>query len=230
MFKNRSFMLGLGIGIIAGALLLQLMLLAQSGRQDLPGSAEEPAARQQTGADGADSPQQGEEAGADAEAAQGADSPAKPQSEPADNPDKPKTPAVTEPTSEEPDAPSSPEPSAPAAPDKPEESVKPAEADGSEDSQQPEEPDAPAASGDVEPQRSDAAQSSRISFEIRSGMNLQAVSKALQDAGIVKDADEFQRQADAAGVSSRLQIGDFSFAPGQSYADIISELSTPTNE
>ncbi|MDU4698679.1 MAG: hypothetical protein E6Y08_22940, partial [Paenibacillus sp.] len=35
MMKNRQFMLGLGCGLIAGALLLQLMLIGQGGNKEL---------------------------------------------------------------------------------------------------------------------------------------------------------------------------------------------------
>ncbi|OWR27873.1 hypothetical protein CDO73_20405 [Saccharibacillus sp. O23] len=272
MFKNRSFMLGLGVGIIAGALLLQLMMLAQSGRPEQPAAANVPAA-EQTGTGGADAllsgadetsepstddkaqtqseqpaseeadvsaeaePQKSaadarkdtavkQEAPASGEAAQSTtDSPSKPTSQATQKP------AASAPQSTEKSAsPTAQKPQTPAAQStaKPSEPAKTAEPEKS--AQAPSAPTKPETSGNVEAQRSEEAESSRVSFEIESGMNLKAVSKALESAGIVKDASDFQRQAAEAGVTAKLQVGDYSFKPGDSYSDIIKEISTPKVE
>lgn len=240
MFKNRSFMLGLGIGIITGALLLQLMLLAQSGRPTTPADVES-TSEVQTNAPAGEGEQPTEEqpaASSDAEetqtdASQPQDSteeptepeataPAEPNSEAAEPPDTGQAPASSEP--EEPAAATTEAPTAPTEP------TDTATTGSDQPAQAPVAPTEPEASADVEPQQSSAAESSNVSFEIERGMNLKAVSQALANSGIVDDAVAFQRQAAEAGVTGKLQIGNYSFKSGDSYADIIREISTPKEE
>ncbi|CAM4252881.1 endolytic transglycosylase MltG [Saccharibacillus endophyticus] len=241
MFKNRSFMLGLGIGIITGALLLQLMLLAQSGRPTSPADAES-TNEVQTNAPAGEEEQPAKEQPADSsdpeetptEESQPQDSaeeptepeaavPTEPDSETAEAPD-----AGQAPVSSEPEEPSSATTEAPSAPTEP---TTDTAATGSEQpAQAPAAPTEPEASTDVQPQRSNAMESSNVSFEIERGMNLKAVSQALANAGVVDDAVAFQRQAAEAGVTGKLQIGNYSFKSGDSYADIIREISTPKEE
>ncbi|MEJ8302569.1 hypothetical protein [Saccharibacillus sacchari] len=238
MFKNRSFMLGLGIGIITGALLLQLMLLAQSGRPTVPSDVESttgeiqtdaPAAEEERPAGSSDSdveqtptnesePQDSTEQPAEPEAT----APNEPDSEAAEAPD-----AGTAPTSSEPAEPTSSTTEAPTAPTEPADTA----ATGAEKpAQAPAAPTEPEVSADVQPQQSAAIESSNVSFEIERGMNLKAVSQALANAGVVDDAVAFQRQAAEAGVTGKLQIGNYSFKSGDSYEDIIREISTPKEE
>ena len=240
MFKNRSFMLGLGIGIITGALLLQLMLLAQSGRPTSPADVEStnevqtnaPAGEgeQPTKEQPADSPDAEETPTDESQPQDSAEEPTEPEaavptepdSETAEAPD-----AGQAPVSSEPEEPSSATTEAPTAPTEPTDTV----TTGSEQpAQAPAAPTEPEASTDVQPQRSNAMESSNVSFEIERGMNLKAVSQALANAGVVEDAVAFQRQAAEAGVTGKLQIGNYSFKSGDSYADIIREISTPKEE
>lgn len=236
MFKNRSFMLGLGIGIITGALLLQLMLLAQSGRPTLPADTEPTTNEVQTDAPAAEEEQPAsssdtEETPTDASEPQDSAEeptepeesvPSEPDSEAAETPD-----AGTAPTSSEPEKPTSSTTEAPAAPTEPEDT---AATESEQPAQAPAAPTEPEASTDVQPQQSAAIESSNVSFEIESGMNLKAVSQALANAGVVDDAVAFQRQAAEAGVTGKLQVGSYSFKSGDSYADIIREISTPKEE
>ncbi|MCQ4087218.1 hypothetical protein [Saccharibacillus sp. JS10] len=230
MFKNRSFMLGLGIGIIAGALLLQLMLLAQSGRETLPTDIESAT----NDAQNQEQATQTEENPSDSAEVPASDTPAS--TEVTEQPEEPDTEAPSTPSSnaaETPDSgeePTSSEPSKPNTSATPTAPEKTADADIDTETQAPATPNKPASSSNVTPQKSNAAESSNVSFEIQSGMNLQNVSQALANAGIIDDAAAFERRAQQAGVSGKLQIGNYSFSQDDSFADIILEISTPKNE
>lgn len=241
MFKNRSFMLGLGIGIITGALLLQLMLLAQSGRSTELTGVESTTGEVQTNAPVGEGEQPTEEQ--PAESSDAKETPTD-DSQPQDSTEEPTEPEATVPTepdseaAEAPDAgqaPVSSEPEEPTsstteAPTAPTEPTDTAAAGTEQPAQAPSAPTEPEASADVQPQQSSAVESSNVSFKIERGMNLKAVSQALANSGIVEDAVAFQRQAAEAGVTGKLQIGNYSFKAGDSYADIIREISTPKEE
>ncbi|EXG83105.1 endolytic transglycosylase MltG [Saccharibacillus sacchari] len=240
MFKNRSFMLGLGIGIITGALLLQLMLLAQSGRPTTPADVES-TNEVQTNAPAGEGEQPTEEQPSDSSDAEETPTDASEPQDSTEEPTEPEAAAPTEPDSEAAEAPetgqapASSEPEEPAAatteaPTAPTEPTDTATTGSDQPAQAPVVPTEPEASADVEPQQSSAVESSNVSFEIERGMNLKAVSQALENAGVVDDAVDFQRQAAEAGVTGKLQIGNYSFKSGDSYADIIREISTSKEE
>lgn len=214
MIKNRSFMLGLGAGLIIGALLLQLMLsggAAPMTKDELVKEAaklnltvNDPAA-EAPAEDGAD-PAQGTEGTAkenDTAAVAGSPKPsALPKASPAASPK-----AAAKPT----DANKPVEPSAPAKPSS-SAAVKPKPKVTSSTVNTPATP-APAVAG-------------TITVKIPTGITLSETADLLAEAGVIDDEAEFLKSANSRKANTRIQYGGYSFTKGESINSIIDKLIT----
>ncbi|WP_150267718.1 hypothetical protein [Paenibacillus tepidiphilus] len=203
MMKNRSFLLGLGAGLIIGALLLQLMiaggaapmtkeqLVREAARLNLV--VEDPAAP-------AASPEQG--------AAEG--------EQPAQNSqagDQPETSAAPESPSPGPSAPG--EASAPSQPAEP-------SAPAASSSQQPVS-SADAASAPAAPATPEPA-AGLVSVRIPTGATLSETADILAAAGVIADKQAFLDAALARKINRIIQYGSYSFTRGESNGSIIDKL------
>ncbi|CAM4258520.1 hypothetical protein [Paenibacillus typhae] len=203
MIKNRSFMLGLGTGLIAGALLLQLMLsggAAPLTREELVRQAAllnltvtDPAAEPQATVE-PDVTEPAAERQTDAAATPGAATPA-PTS----------TPAATPAAAVQPSAAA--EPSTPAAPSQPAPSSGTAKA-----------PAAPAS-----PQ---AAAAGVIAVRIPAGSTLTQTAQLLANAGVISDQAGFLETAIGRKINTKIQSGSYNFIKGESVNSIIEKLIT----
>lgn len=212
MIKNRSFMLGLGAGLISGALLLQLMisagaapmtkeqLLKEAAKLNLTvtdKAADAPAAEGEADQQGKDPAAAGDTA---VKAPAGSAQPsASPQASPAASPK-----AASQPT----DAVTPAKPSAPAAP-KTTAAVKPQVKESPV--QAPSTPE-PAAGG--------------IPVKIPTGATLSGTADLLAEAGVIKDKAEFLKSANSRKINTKIQYGGYSFTKGESIDSIIDKLIT----
>ncbi len=206
MIKNRSFMFGLGTGLIAGALLLQLMisggaapsltkeeLIQQAAKLNL--TVTDPAADLQA------SPEP---------AAQATDPAAQ-----TDGKDKTEASDAASTPSPVPSAAASPEaavqPSAAAAPTEPAVPSKPVQSAGTA-------PEAPAT-----PQ---AAVNGIVAVRIPAGSTLTETAQLLAKAGVIKEQNEFLKTAMSRKINAKIQYGSYNFTKGESVNSIIEKLIT----
>ncbi|ETT53694.1 hypothetical protein MKZ07_09645 [Paenibacillus sp. FSL P4-0338] len=197
MIKNRFFMLGLGIGLIAGALLLQLMIAGRA----LPLTKEElirqAASMNLTIVDPA-------EAAATAtpspEKAAEAKTSGAPAATPASTPVVPPKPAAA--------------PSVAATPGKP---SAPA---------QPQSTASPVTKTPVTPEAPVAVVDGVISLKIPTGITLAQTADLLAEAGVIEDKNKFLQTADSRKVNTIIQYGSYSFNKGESINSIIDKLIT----
>jgi hypothetical protein len=206
MIKNRSFMFGLGTGLISGALLLQLMisggaapltkeeLITEAAKLNL--NVTDPAAVPQGSSEPAD-----QEAGGNTQKGQTAGTPA------------------SSPTSGSP----TPSPS-PAA--SPQEAVKPSPAAVPTKPATPSQPVQSAGSVPVAPATPEAAVSGTVSLSIPAGSTLTETARQLAQAGIITDQTKFLQTAMDRKINTRIQYGDYSFTKGESINSIIDKLIT----
>ncbi|NQX46204.1 hypothetical protein HQN87_12765 [Paenibacillus tritici] len=205
MIRNRFFMLGLGVGLIAGALLLQIMIAGRA----TPLTKEEliqEAARlnlavvDQAGAsaEGTPSPQEGGQAGAPQETAGAEAKPTAAASPAATPPATPKA-AVTPSAAVTPG-----QPSAPAQPKSTAETA----------AKPPATPDSPALTD------------GNISLRIPTGITLAQTADLLAEAGVIQDKVKFLQVADSRKVNTIIQYGSYSFTKGESINSIIDKLIT----
>ncbi|OKP83813.1 hypothetical protein [Paenibacillus sp. P32E] len=212
MIKNRSFMLGLGAGLIIGALLLQLMLsggAAPMTKDELVKEAaklnltvNDPAAKAPD-EDGADSAQGTEGAAKENDTTAVAGSPkpsASPKASPAASPK-----AAVKPT----DANKPVKPSAPAKPSS-SAAVKPKVTSSTVNT--PATP-APAVAG-------------TISVKIPTGITLSETADLLAEAGVIDDKAEFLKSANNRKANTKIQYGGYSFIKGEGINSIIDKLIT----
>lgn len=200
MMKNRFFMLGLGVGLIAGALLLQLMiagraapltkeeLIRQATRLNL--TLVDPA---EASATATPSPEEGAEAPASQAAA-------KPAATPASTPAIPPKPAAT--------------PSAAATPGKP---SAPA---------QPQSTAEPVTKAPVTPGAPAVAVNGVISLRIPTGITLTQTADLLAEAGVIEDKNKFLQTANSRKVNTIIQYGSYNFTKGESINSVIDKLIT----
>ncbi|MNC25083.1 YceG-like family protein [compost metagenome] len=207
MIKNRTFMFGLGTGLIAGALLLQLMisggaapltkeeLVQQAAKLNL--TVTDPAADPQASSEPADqatapSGQNGEKGTPDASNASGPPSPA-------------------------PNAAASPEaaaqPSAAAAPTEPAVPSKPIQSAG-------------AATAPEAPSTPQAAVSGVVAVRIPAGSTLTETAELLAKAGVINEQSEFLQTAISRKINAKIQYGSYNFTKGESVNTIIEKLIT----
>jgi hypothetical protein len=199
MLKNRTFMLGMGTGMIAGALLLQLAIIGQGRQQGADASREltreaVETAAQRLGLQVSDitEPLMTEEQWRQQAIENGSQ------------------------TSEEPVDPASAaaasEPKAPQQPqtDNPETAAPPV---GKDKVQAPEKPAVPEASA--------------IRYRIVPGSNLSNVAEGLKKAGVIADADAFQKAANEQKINTKIRSGTYSFREGEAFNSIIAKITTP---
>lgn len=189
MVKNRTFMLGVGTGLIAGALLLQLALIGQG---------ESNASRELTRGDGlglqaGDSTERlmTEEQWRQKALGKGSPSPGKGAA--------PKSAAVVA-------SPKSPQP-----------------------------PQMGSAGTVTSPAGNKTAQANKqpaaplIQYDIAPGSNLSDVAAGLEKAGVIKDANAFQRAANEQKVNTKIRSGTYSFRAGETLSSIIAKITAASS-
>ncbi|MFB5673623.1 peptidase [Paenibacillus terreus] len=199
MLKNRTFMLGMGTGMIVGALLLQLAIIGQgqSKGADAPRELtreEVETAAQRLGLQISDStePLLTEEQWRQKVIEKGSQTPEEPAApDSADAASGPKAP-------QQPQT-GSPETAAPLV--------------GKDKVQAPEKPAAPEAPP--------------IRYRIVPGSNLSNVAEGLKQAGVIADADAFQKAANEQKINTKIRSGTYSFREGETFKSIITKITTP---
>ncbi|WP_054941054.1 endolytic transglycosylase MltG [Paenibacillus ihuae] len=206
MIKNRSFMFGLGTGLISGALLLQVMISGGAAPSLTKEELVQQAAKLNlTVTDPAADPQASLEPSAQV-------------TEPAgqtDNKNKPEASDAASTPSPVPSAAASPEaavqPSAAAAPTEPAVPSKPVQSAGTA-------PEAPAT-----PQ---AALNGVVAVRIPAGSTLTETAQLLAKAGVIKEQTEFLKTAMSRKINAKIQYGSYNFTKGESVNSIIEKLIT----
>lgn len=72
---------------------------------------------------------------------------------------------------------------------------------------------------------STAAPGEKVAFEIKKGDDSETVSKKLEEAGIVDDADAFNMYLEQGGYSNRLIAGSYKLTPGDTYPTLAKTLA-----
>lgn len=208
MIKNRFFMLGLGVGLIVGALLLQLMIAGKADPLTKEQLIKEAERLNMTVVDHAQAADEGAASGEE-EAQEGT---------PAGTPDSSQAPAELAATASPVPA-ATPkaavEPSAAATPGKPSAPLQPESSAADTGIIAPASPEAPA-----------VAVSGDISVRIPTGITLAQTADVLADAGVIQDKAEFLKTANSRKVNKIIQYGSYSFAKGESMDSIIDKLIT----
>ncbi|ASA22233.1 endolytic transglycosylase MltG [Paenibacillus donghaensis] len=208
MMKNRSFLFGLGTGLILGALLLQLMISGGAAPLSREQLAQEAAKLgltvSEAGASPSPSPEDSVATPQPVDAAAEASPPPAAPSAPAEAASP--SPAASPGTAADPQAASTPvAPSAAAAAEAKPPAVSPAPSAAA--------PATPAASG-------------VISVRIPSGANLSKTANLLSAAGVVKDREQFLAAANKRKINKVIQYGTYSFKEDESFDSIIDQLIT----
>ncbi|WP_410510849.1 hypothetical protein PaeBR_11970 [Paenibacillus sp. BR2-3] len=205
MIKNRSFMIGLGSGLVAGALLLQLMnsagvaepskeqIIKEAAKLNLKVSdqAEKLLTQEEWAALQEQNMESGGEGGN----------------------------AANSGTLSQPAAGISPSPAA--APDA---AASPAPPSTPGEVQLPAVSAAPAVT--MAPASSDSTIDGVVSLRIPNGSTLRDVANLLTMAGVIQDKSGFLRAADSRGITKVIQYGKYSFNKGESLDSIIKKLTT----
>lgn len=198
MIKNRHFMLGLGFGLIIGALLLQLMMIGQRTVGGLYTKEEVQKAATRIGLKVVETDQElltKEEWQAKEKDGSGGQSGAEPkETENPSTPSDPKKPA----TPVKPTQPSS-KGSKPAAK---------AEPSGASTPTAPEKPKA-----------------TSVEYKIAYGSTLAGVAEGLYESGVIKDKDAFLQEAKSKKINYKVRTGTYSFKVGEEFSSIISKIS-----
>ena len=197
MIKNRFFMLGLGIGLIAGALLLQLMIAGRAVPLTKEELIRQAASLNLSVVDPAEAAATATPSPEEAAKAQASGAPA---ATPASTPAVPPKPAST--------------PSAAATPGKPSAPAQP-QSTASSVTKSPATPEAPA-----------APVNGVISVKIPTGITLAQTADLLAEAGVIEDKDKFLQTANSRKVNTIIQYGNYSFTEGESINSIIDKLIT----
>ncbi|WP_127592502.1 endolytic transglycosylase MltG [Paenibacillus lautus] len=200
MIKNRTFMMGLGSGLVIGAVLLQLMWIGQGTtaatteeltKEQLMAAAEAMDMQVFEGSEELLTAEQWEEKRLSAGAGE---------SEGAD----PAQRTGTE------------KPEAPQQPEKPETGV---------DKKQ----ESPRVTNPAEP-KTPAKAEAHIKVNIQSGNNLSDVANSLLNAGVIDNKQAFITKATENKINTRILSGTYSFTAGESYNSIITKITTkPSN-
>lgn len=201
MIKNRSFMIGLGSGLLVGALLLQLMNVG-ADQQDL----------HQTVSVGKLTKEQLQEQAedmnlkvVDAEDQRMTEEEWKQQM--VDKSSKPQGNGVKAPEAgKKAEAPQTPE--QPASP-------------GSKANNETPKSEVPAVS-----KRPEAPATPSVSVKIASGSNLTDVADKLKKSGIISDTASFVQKGRSQKMSTKIQSGTFEFTPGEDFSSIIAKITT----
>ncbi|WHX51118.1 hypothetical protein QNH46_10970 [Paenibacillus woosongensis] len=207
MFRNRNFMLGLGIGLIVGAFLLQLMNIGQ-GQQNKPVTVEQiqqAAEKLRLKVVSEDERLLTEEEWKAEMEKKAAEEPVQPKQP--DTPDKPAVPQ--EPHSDGEGASSS------SATSKSEAAVPAA----------PELPDAKAPAT-AESASVNQPEPVTVKYKIAYGDSLTAVADGLQKAGVISSSEAFIKEASKRGINTKIRTGTYSFQIGEKYSSIITKITT----
>ncbi|WP_339249043.1 hypothetical protein [Paenibacillus sp. FSL P2-0136] len=197
MMKNRFFMLGLGVGLIAGALLLQLMIAGRTAPLTKEELIRQAASLNLTVVDPAEAAATATSSPEEAAKAQASGAPA---ATPASTPAVPPKPAAV--------------PSAATTPGKP---SAPA---------QPQSTAAPVTKAPATPEAPVAAVDGVISLKIPTGITLAQTADLLAEAGVIEDKNKFLQTANSRKVNTIIQYGSYSFTKGESINSIIDKLIT----
>ncbi|MDO7905803.1 peptidase [Paenibacillus sp. JX-17] len=198
MIKNRTFILGIGIGLILGALLLQLAIIGK-GEEATPASSstgeltreELEAAAKQLNLKVTDSSEQLMTEEQWREKVISDNKKAAVQSS--------KAPAAAE------------KPAEPAAPKTPE-----AKSSTQAQTAAPQNPSKPVTTQPETPQ---------VNYKISSGSNLNSVAQGLKEAGVIRDAAAFRSRASELKINRKIQSGTFTFNKGESFDSIINKIT-----
>ncbi|WP_059045305.1 MltG/YceG/YrrL family protein [Paenibacillus rubinfantis] len=202
MMKNRQFMLGLGCGLIAGALLLQLMLIGQGGNKELYTKEQIERAAVLAGLKVVEVDQEllteeewlertGQATGT-------------PVDETGD--------AITPVVPEQPAA-----PTAPANPDKP----------GTDDGQAAPDAQTDGINGPVTPE---SPQPATVEYKIVGGTTLDGVAQGLEQAGVIADKSAFLKTAVSKKINYKVRAGTYTFEVGEDFDSIISKISPKSSK
>ncbi|MEK4328029.1 hypothetical protein MKX70_19575 [Paenibacillus sp. FSL R7-0312] len=208
MIKNRFFMLGLGVGLIAGALLLQLMIAGKAAPLSKEQLIKEAERLNLTVVDHVQSADEGAVSGEE-ETQQGTP-PGKPESS-----EVPAEQAATVSPAPAATPKAAVEPSAAVTPGKPSAPVQPESSAADTGIVAPASPEAPA-----------VAVNGDISVRIPTGITLAQTADVLANAGVIQDKAEFLKTANSRKVNKIIQYGSYSFAKGESMDSIIDKLIT----
>ncbi|WP_458119148.1 hypothetical protein [Paenibacillus sp. Z6-24] len=208
MIKNRSFIIGIGIGIIVGAILLQLVNIGKgqtmmNGTQLTPEQLQEAAQAQNMQVFSSDQKVYTAEQWKQQQAEEAAKKEAATKKVEAQNGSKET---------------SAKEPKAPASPQQPKAST-------NETTGQPKQP---ASSKNTQTQQSKppaSPKSPSVSFTINPGENLDDVAFSLKKEGLISNQSEFISKASKRKANTKLQIGTFKIETKQDYDDIISVIT-----
>jgi hypothetical protein len=206
MIRNRFFMFGLGVGLIAGALLLQLMIAGKAVPLTREQLVQEAARLNLTVVDNAQSADEGTLN--PQEGTPEASPPGTPESSPA-----PATAAASPAPAATPKA--AVEPGAAATPAKPSAPAQPESGAADTGAVAPASPEAPA-----------VAVNEDISVRIPTGSTLAQTADLLAGAGVIQDKAKFLKTADSRKVNKIIQSGSYSFTKGESINSIIDKLIT----
>ncbi|MNJ39527.1 YceG-like family protein [compost metagenome] len=220
MFRNRHFMLGIGIGLIAGALLLQIIMIGQGQQNKLVTEEQVKQAAEKlnlrvVGEDELLLTEEEWESRMAEDKLDPADTAEEP-SEP-EQPEAPNTPATPQdPQSDSGQAPgangeSKPQTDKPAAPEKPEAGV-------------PKEADAAVINAVKEPEPV------TVKYKISYGDSLTEVANGLQKAGVISSSDTFIKEASKRGINKKIRTGTYTFQVGEKHSSIITKITTKSKQ
>lgn len=203
MIKNRHFMMGLGVGLIVGALLLQLMLIGQEGSGKLWTKEQVEQAAELLNlkvVEHDDELLTKEEWEAQSGQATGLDEALKLESKDkkGNAPKDPKAPSL---------------PDTPATTD-----------DGTKDTAKATSPETPKTDAPEEPKKPEAAE---VQYKISYGNTLTNVADGLHKKGVIANKNEFIKQAKARKINSKIRTGTYSFQVGEDYDSIIDKIIAP---
>lgn len=222
MMKNRSFLFGLGTGLIIGALLLQLMIsggAAPLTKEQVLKGAEQLNLKlvEESSESSESSPKEAplDEVDQDKKAADSSDS-----TNSADNSQKPVEPSAPA-VAASPSPVASPKTSESidkaVSPTKPSEPAKPVE----DSVGKPKDATNPTPKAPDKPEvKTDAV----ISLRIPDGSTLTDTANILSKNGVVKDKDIFLKEANKRKINKKIQTGSYSFIKGESIDSIIEKL------
>lgn len=199
MIKNRHFMLGLGIGLIIGALLLQIMMIGQGSYKALTTVKEVQQAAAELNLKVVDNK---------VELLTEDEWRAKYPEDVLSNGD------VEKGSTEDPVQPSSPDsPATPVSPVEPKTETDSSSIKKEEEIQidTPKSPEVP------EPVV--------VEYRIRSGATLAGVASGLKKAGVISDETAFIKKASAKGINRKLQVGTYKFTKEEDFNSIISKIT-----
>lgn len=241
MIKNRSFMIGIGVGIIAGAVLLQLVNIGKgqtmlNGMQLTPEQIQQAAQAQNMQVYSSDEQVYSRDQWQELQ-----------KQEAAKKAEAQKQTETTEPTSTDPEAPTSPEQpdtsssnstSSTTAPEQPKSSStssttnpKQPQSSSTASTTNTEQPTSTSASSNntqseaATTQPAKSATPSTVQFNISSGEMLSDVAYNLKKQGLIDSQRDFVNRASQMNANKHLQIGDFQINAGESYDNIINVIT-----